>query len=44
MWSFPGSWFLTLEFPRGVRHNFAEFPEVKACLFGISKARVPGTI
>ena len=30
-WNFHGSWFLTLGFPRGVTHNFAEFLGVQAC-------------
>ena len=32
MWNFHGPWFLTLDFPRGVSQNFAEFAGVvKAC-------------
>ena len=25
MWNFHGSWFLALQFPSGVKHNFVDF-------------------
>ena len=33
MRNFHGSWFLALEFPNGVEHNFVEFPGVCETLF-----------